>query len=95
MKCNRQRLKEAADRRIGERYDYGITVGIKLAALACHRRFGFGRARLEILDREITALLGEITKGAAQQTEDYRYSVERGMEQLDEALQQIMGREEK
>lgn len=67
MKCNRQRLKEAADRRIGERYDYGITVGIKLAALACHRRFGFGRARLEILDREITALLGEITQGAAQQ----------------------------
>lgn len=90
MKCNQKRIRDMEDQKIGERYDYGITVGIKLTALACHRRFGFGAARLEILDKEISKILDEIVQGASPHSENYRHNVERGLELLDEALQQIM-----
>ena len=45
-KMIRQRAEEQADRKVGEYYDAGIMLGIKFAALALNRRFGFGKFRV-------------------------------------------------
>lgn len=91
MKCNQKAIKQARDRSVGEKYDQGITIGVKIAALACHKRFGFGKARLKMLDDEITCILKDMTQGATPNTTEYKQNVERGLELLDIAISQIFG----
>ena len=89
-KMIRQRAEEQADRKVGEYYDAGIMLGIKFAALALNRRFGFGKKRLTELQKEIDRLIDEIVQGAPQMTPEYRQNLEHGIQKLDKAASQIM-----
>lgn len=94
-KMIRQRMQEQQAKKAGESYDKGITFGIWLCCLALNREFGFGRSRMVRLNKRIDSLLDDITQGTTPHTQEYQYSVERGMELVETEVAKIMGKEDK
>lgn len=94
-KFSRQQMRKAVEREMNRRQgvqeDVFTTMGLHLAMYALHRKFGFGKRRLERFYSGIQEIEAQANTGTADFSDERRQNVFHALYRIHQELDRIMG----
>lgn len=92
---NQRHMKESIRRyqrmKRGQKGDTYINIGMFFCELALAEEFGFGKERLERLEKAVVELSRELIGGAERFSYDYRNNLEYSLSRIADRMDQIHG----
>lgn len=56
------RLRETKDREFKDGTMHGVNIALNIVTIALNNKFGFGKSRIEALEKEVSALFDEMVR---------------------------------